>query len=219
MEASNVESKVLLRVRGIDLNDRDTLDALALHLDDLGWEAVGGQVTAVLYTTSPDPVAAALDAAHAIEKALPGATVDSVDEQLVSLGDIADRLDMTSEGVRLWVTGKRRAGVAPFPEPRAHISQGRTLMKIWAWADVADWLRNEYRLDPEEGVRYLSRREVAELNAELAHRSPRTDRWRAVADHGCERVLARVNDALESNRVQLVAVEASSGTTRYAITR
>ena len=213
-----VETKILLRVRGVDLDDRATLDALATHLDDLGWESVAGQVTAVLYTDSPDPVAAALDVTQAIEKVLPGATVDSVDEQLVSVGDIADRLGITSEAVRLWAAGKRRVGASPFPEPRAHISQGRTLMKIWGWAEVVEWLRAAYGLDPEEGVRYLSRRDVAELNAELAHRSPRAERWRAVADHGCSRILARVDDALADNQVQFVAVASPSETTRHAAT-
>ncbi len=170
-----MNSKIVLSVRGVDLDDPVTLDTLGQHLNDLGWESVGEQVTATLYTDSSDPVAAALDVVSVIEKVLPGAAVVRVDEQLISVGDIADRLGVSTEGVRLWTVGKRRTSDA-FPAPRAQVSQGRTLMKIWAWADVLAWLRAEIQLDPEVGVHYLSDREVAELNNELSGRIPGAQR-------------------------------------------
>jgi hypothetical protein len=195
-----MDTKIVLSVRGVDLDDPMTLDTLGKHLDDLGWESVGGQVTAVLYTDSPDPIAAALDVVSVIEKVLPGAAVFRVDEQLMSVGDIADHVGVSTEGVRLWTVGKRRAAVG-FPVPRAQVSQGRTLMKIWAWADVLAWLRTELHLDPEEGVRYLSDRQVADLNVELASRVPGAQRWHPVIDHGCTRVLSRVDDLLDATAV------------------
>jgi hypothetical protein len=174
-EVEVVESKIVLNVRNVDLNDDKTLATLAEHLDDLGWESMEGQVTATLYTDSADLVGVAIDAARTIETHLPNATVIRVDEQLVAVSDIADRVGMSSEGVRLWTAGKRRNRGAPFPAPRGQVSQGRTLMKVWAWADVLCWLRAQYQLDPEPGVRYPSDREIANLNAGLCGRAGEQD--------------------------------------------
>lgn len=211
-----MDTKIVLSVRGVDLDDPETLDALGQHLNDLGWESAGGQVTATVYSDSPDPVAAAVDVALVIEKVLPGASVVRVDEQLVSVGDIADRLGLSTEGVRLWTVGKRRAA-APFPAPHAQVSQGRTMMKIWAWADVLTWLRAEYHLDPDQGVGYLSDRDVAKLNHELAGRVAGAARWQAVTDHGCTRVLARVDDALDAAAGLATSAGKGATTARFAL--
>jgi hypothetical protein len=172
-----VETKIVLSVQNVDLGDDKTLATLAEHLDDLGWESVDGQVTATVYTDEPDAVGAALDVVHGIEKHLPDATVMRVDEQLVAVSDIADRVGMSSEGVRLWAAGKRRKAVPPFPPPRGQVSQGRNLMKVWAWADVISWLRGQYKLDPEPGVRYPSDQEIAYLNAALSDRADEKGQW------------------------------------------
>lgn len=170
-----METKIVLSIQNVDLGDDKTLATLAQHLDDLGWDSVEGQVTATFYTDEPDVVGAALDVVHCIEKYLADATVVRVDEQLVAVSDIADRVGLSSEGVRLWTTGQRRKMGPPFPAPRGQISQGRTSMKVWVWADVINWLRSQYKLDPEPGVRYPSDHEVAHLNAAMS-RSPRRRR-------------------------------------------
>src|SRR5580700_3182831 len=131
-----VETKIVLAVQNVDLSRDETLATLAEHLDDIGWESVDGQVTATLYTDELDVVGAALDVVHCIEKHLPDATIARVDDQLVAVSDIADRLGISNEGVRLWTTGQRRKTGPPFPHPRGQVSQGRTMMKVWAWADV-----------------------------------------------------------------------------------
>lgn len=167
-EGGLVETKIVLQVRGIDLDDLETLEAIGQHLADLGWESAGGVVTAMLYTESSNPHDAALDAASSIEKVVPGSTVLRVDDRLVSTSDIADQLGITREAVRLWSAGQRRTTMLPFPAPRAVVSQGRTMMKLWAWAEVVEWLRTEYQLDPEPGISYLSASDTARLNADLA---------------------------------------------------
>lgn len=172
-----METKIVLSVQNVDLGDDKTLATLAEHLDDLGWESVDGQVTATVYTDEPDAVGAALDVVRGIEKHLPDATVARVDEQLVAVSDIADRMGMSSEGVRLWAIGKRRKTGPPFPPPRGQVSQGRNLMKVWAWADVISWLRIQYRLDPEPEVRYPSDQEIAYLNASLSDRADEKGQW------------------------------------------
>ncbi len=62
--------------------------------------------------------------------------IKRIDLDLVSLSQIAGRLDVTREAVRLWATGERRKG---FPEPFA--SAGQSL--LWAWSEVFDWLSEE----------------------------------------------------------------------------
>lgn len=62
--------------------------------------------------------------------------IKRVDLDLVSLSQIAERLDVTREAVRLWAIGERRKG---FPEPFA--SAGQSL--LWAWSEVFDWLTEE----------------------------------------------------------------------------
>lgn len=197
-----METKIVLQVQGVDLDDFDQMEAMATHLEDLGWESAGGIVTVTLYTDSAEPVAAALEAAHSIEQVLPGSKVVRADEQLVSVGDIADRLGLSSEAVRLWSTRQRRTTSRPFPSPRAVVSQARTAMKLWAWTEVSGWLRSEYRLDPEPGVRYLSGEEAARLSAELGRPTPGSPRWRTVIGSGCDRMLARMDEDLASNRTR-----------------
>jgi len=62
--------------------------------------------------------------------------IKRVDLDLVSLSQIAERLDVTREAVRLWAIGQRRKD---FPEP--FTSAGQSL--LWAWSDVFDWLTEE----------------------------------------------------------------------------
>ena len=166
MQTQTRQTTIPLVVTGVDLDDEAALDVIGANFDDLTWHAEAGKVIATLHTVSTDPVTEALTAARAITATLPGAHVTGVDPQLVALGDIADRLGISSEAVRLWAAGKRRAGT-PFPEPTGQVSAGRTVMKIWSWPDVLTWLRVEYRLDPEPDVAYLSTRDQHALAIKL----------------------------------------------------
>lgn len=62
--------------------------------------------------------------------------IKRIDLDLVSLSQIAERLDVTREAVRLWAAGQRRKN---FPEP--FTSAGQSL--LWAWSDVFKWLTEE----------------------------------------------------------------------------
>ena len=142
-----------LVVTGVDLDDAATLDLVGAHFDDLTWHSESGQVIATLYTAAADPISAAVEVADAINAELPGARVTGIDLRLVALGDFADRLNVSSEAVRLWGAGKRRADT-PFSAPAGHMSVGRTAMKIWPWPDVLAWLREAHHLDPEPDTIY-----------------------------------------------------------------
>jgi hypothetical protein len=155
-----------LVVTGVDLDDAATLDLIGARFDDLTWHSESGQLIATLYSTASDPLGAATGVAEAISAELPGARVTGIDLQLVAVGDIADRLNISSEAVRLWAAGKRRADTR-FPAPAGHVSVGRTVMKIWSWPDVLTWLREEYHLDPEPDTTYLTASETHELAVKL----------------------------------------------------
>ncbi len=167
METDLQETAIPLLVTGLDLDDEATLDVIGAHFDNLTWHSEAGQVIATLHTTSNHPVAQAVDIARAMTATVPGARVSGVDPQLVALGDIADRLGISSEAVRLWAAGKRRAGT-PFPAPTGRVSTGRTVMKIWSWPAVLTWIRQECRLDPEPDVSYLGEQDTHILAIRLS---------------------------------------------------
>ncbi|MET8616142.1 hypothetical protein [Streptomyces misionensis] len=191
-----MKTHIPLIVRNISLDDDATVEQLALSLSDFGWHETGGQVIATFYTMSADPVAAAAAAAFSIKRALPQARVERVDEQFVSLADIAARAGLTHEAVRLWATGKRRAAGEPFPAPRAEVGQGRTATKIWAWPEVLTWLKAHYFLDLEPDTAYLTAEQVARLNVALQSR--RQPHWRP-ATAGVSRTLAVMHAVLEED--------------------
>ncbi|MFE3629644.1 hypothetical protein [Streptomyces goshikiensis] len=192
-----METLIPLVVRNLSLDDDEIAETLALNLPDLGWQETGGQVIATVYTTSPEPVAVAAAAAAHIKRVLPEAVVERVDEQFVSLADVAARAGMSHEAVRLWAAGKRRASGRPFPAARAQVGQGRSTTKIWSWPEVLAWLKEQYCLDLEPGIAYLSQQQVARVNAVLC--DPRQPGWLPIATAGVTRTLEAVNSALEED--------------------
>ncbi|MFI1361278.1 hypothetical protein ACH4TV_48160 [Streptomyces sp. NPDC020898] len=190
-----METHIPLVVRNVSLDDDETTEQLALSLSDFGWHETGGQVIATFYTSAADPVAAAAAAARSIKRVLPQASVERVDEQFVSLGDIAMRAGLSHEAVRLWAAGKRRTAGEPFPSPRAQVGQGRNTTKIWAWPEVLTWFKIHYHLDLEPGTVYLTVPQVARLNALLQER--RQPPWQPVVTAGVPRILATVAAVLE----------------------
>jgi hypothetical protein len=63
-----------------------------------------------------------------------------VDEDLLTLGDIADRIGRSRESVRRYTTGERGGG--QFPPP---VNPNRDGTLFYRWSEVAPWLRG--RLD------------------------------------------------------------------------
>ena len=101
----------------------------------------------------------------------PEIIIKRVDLDLVSLSQIAERLDITREAVRLWASGQRRKG---FPVP--FTSAGQSL--LWAWSEVYDWLTPE---ETEGDAHPLSLNLIERTNGSLA-------RERTSATHGVRRV-------------------------------
>jgi len=85
-------------------------------------------------------------------------------DEVVTMADIADRLDRTRESVRLLVEGRR--GPGGFPPAFTH---QRDRIRLWRWSEVVEWL-GQYDEEELEAARFL-----AALNAalELRRQLPR----------------------------------------------
>ncbi|MEU5963880.1 hypothetical protein ABZ777_21980 [Micromonospora parva] len=168
--------RIPLRVSGVDLDDDVTLELLGEHLSDLAWSEHDGGVVATLHTPAENPVATALAAARRITHHLPNAEVLDVDQELVSASDIASRLGVSREAVRLWVEGLR--GPGGFPRPVGTIGNGKS--KVWQWLAVNAWMQENYHIGEDE--HHLSAQQIAELNAHLLKvKQPIDDEWEAAS--------------------------------------
>lgn len=168
MSADVVE--VNLVVAGVDLADERTLAAVAADLDDFLWSGEGGTAVATVFAES-DAVAEADRAAARIETALPGAQVVRVQPDLVTMSGIADRVGVSRQAVRLWVTGE---ATPAFPAPFAVLEPQAKPVKVWRWADVTPWLWEVKGLEFE---RLPSAAQVAAIDARLAHRGSEAGSW------------------------------------------
>lgn len=93
-----------------------------------------GRVIVTVYIEAPSAVEAAHTAIRELEANLAFSIV-RVDQDLVDATEIALRADVTREAVRLWAVGARGQSF-PFP---AGSPGGK---RIWAWGEVATWLRD-----------------------------------------------------------------------------
>jgi hypothetical protein len=65
-----------------------------------------------------------------------------VDNDLLTLADIADRVGQSRESIRRYATGQR--GDGGFPPP---VTPGRDGATFYRWSEVAPWLREHLDLD------------------------------------------------------------------------
>jgi hypothetical protein len=125
-----------LLVAGLDVDDDADCDAFfSAGLDDSMLEDRDGMALATFFRTADSARSALTSAITTIERDVPGATVLRIDEQLMNLNDLADRLGRTTESVRLLATAAR--GPGGFPPPAGIIGRG---VRVWRWADVRPWL-------------------------------------------------------------------------------
>ncbi|MDE0804532.1 MAG: hypothetical protein OSA99_14565 [Acidimicrobiales bacterium] len=124
---------VTLVIENLELND-DNLDRLFDALPD----AVPAQIAGLVTIGSPVDADTAESAAFALVETIadlfPEARPCRLDQDLVSITDIAGRTGRTRESVRLLVDGKR--GPGSFPTPVGTVGDG---IRIWPWAVVVQW--------------------------------------------------------------------------------
>lgn len=73
------------------------------------------------------------------------AVVRVLDEDLMTLADVADRIGQSRESVRRYATGER--GPGGFPPPVNPVRDGTV---FYRWIEVAPWLRDRLGLDIPE---------------------------------------------------------------------
>ncbi len=135
-----------LLIAGLDVEDDAYCDAYhSAGLDDSVLEDRDGLALATFFRTAGSPASAVTSAIADIEHGAPGASVLRIDEQLMNLNDLADRLGRTTESVRLLATGAR--GPGGFPPPAGIVGKG---VRAWRWADVRPWLVRHGIADPGE---------------------------------------------------------------------
>lgn len=119
--------RLALSVTGLSLDDDEVLEVLGAALGDVTWTGVDDRVLAVLHIgPDEDPVATAVQLARRVARAVPGAAVAGVDQDLVNTSDIARRVGASREAVRLWVeAGAAQATSRPAWARRARPRSGR----------------------------------------------------------------------------------------------
>jgi hypothetical protein len=154
-----MQYKVSLIVDGLRLEDDSIFEVIARYLSDLIWTEESGRTLATLIVDD-NPVLGAVAAANRIRDRFPHTCIHRVDRDLVSIADIANRVGVSREAVRLWSVGGRGPGM--FPTPTGSVGGGaKGATKVWLWGDVNAWLDNHYRLG--DGYRYLTDRQHAQV--------------------------------------------------------
>jgi hypothetical protein len=121
-----------------ELSD-DELEALyEAGLDDAGIETGPLGTLADFTREAPSLAEAIASAVRDIEK-VPGLRATGVQcDNTVTAADIAGRVGVSREAVRLWATGQR--GPGRFPKPALITTGGE---KVWDWPQVARWLAEQ----------------------------------------------------------------------------
>lgn len=132
---------------------------------------VGGLMTLTAPVQAPNAETAAFHLVEVVGEVLPDAIAIRLDQDLVSIPDIAERTGRSRESIRLLVEGKR--GPGEFPSPVGTVGDG---IRVWPWASILGWFLNEFGEDlgeqavPAEVAAVVDAC-LAARKQQLAHRS------------------------------------------------
>lgn len=141
---------------GIDFDDDKVFEALGA-LSNLYWRSEGPLTFATAIIDSKSVMAASMQVVEQVTAVVPTACPIRVDEDLVSISDIASRVGMSREAVRNWANGTRQSN---FPIPKGIV--GDTI-KVWAWSSISNWLNANLSLGDKEY--FPTEIEIAQVNA------------------------------------------------------
>jgi hypothetical protein len=120
----------------------DELDALfSAHCDDAIFGIEESLPIAQFDREASTMADAIVSAVHAVESAGLQA-MRILDQDLVTLADIADRISQSRESVRRYSTGTR--GPGGFPPPANPVREGTV---FYRWSEVVPWIREHLGLD------------------------------------------------------------------------
>jgi hypothetical protein len=117
------------------LDDENTIDALfEAGCDDATFGSISNTGFGDFAREAATFALAVISAVSNVES-VDGLTVRRVEpDDLVTIPEIAERLDRSAESIRLLANGERGGGT--FPPPISHL---RTRHRLWRWIDVATW--------------------------------------------------------------------------------
>lgn len=147
--------KFTLAFVGVDIDDFELLDRLIAVLPDVHWGEVDGEVQADVFSQHASFVEAVQTVNEAVRQEVPDARATRLVEDFVAVPDIATRTHVNRETVRLW------SKESTFPRPRGVVGSG---IKIWHWAAINTWLRNEHAGALGDAYRHPSPAEIAQVN-------------------------------------------------------
>lgn len=110
---------------------------------------------------------AIISAIKQVESTSIKATVASVaPENLVTISDVAKRLNKTRQVISLWIKEARRKSTSrPFPQPTMKLAEKSPL---WKWRDIIEWLYYHHLIQEKELVDRAIL--IENLNAALENR-------------------------------------------------
>lgn len=132
------------------------------HFPDVLWSRMDGVVTATWTGETNDAVLAAKDFSARLCE-ISNARPVRWNDDFVGYSEIARRIGVTDEAVRLWANEKRGAG--DFPKPWTHIGSQSRRVAIWRWADISNWLVNQRGMESEAS--FPSFLEISRINSWL----------------------------------------------------
>lgn len=131
-------------LENVELTD-EVLDDLFGAVEDVVPSSIDGVVKITAPVEASDDESAAFQLVDQIQAVLPHAVPVRLDQDLVSISDIAERTDRSRESIRLLVDGKR--GPGGFPSPVGTVGDA---IRVWPWAVVTDWFHNALGEDLQE---------------------------------------------------------------------
>ena len=135
---------VSLVVENVELTD-EVLDGLFGAVEDVVPSSIDGVVKITAPVEASDDESAAFQLVDQIQAVLPHAVPVRLDQDLVSIPDIAERTERSRESIRLLVDGKRGPGGFP-----SRVGTVGDAIRVWPWAVVTDWFRSALGKDLEE---------------------------------------------------------------------
>ena len=168
-QLSLTEHDFALVLTGVDNLGPDVMDAIfEAGCDDATPSLRSGTVYLTFSRLAPDLKGAILSAIRDIKRAGLGIEVLRVDiSNLVTMAEIARRIGRSRQLVHQMMTGKR--GPGSFPPPTSKISDSTLL---WAWSDVAFWLRENDMIREEE---LLAAKYINAINCVLEYQHQRKE--------------------------------------------
>ncbi|HEY9557462.1 MAG TPA: hypothetical protein VIR58_12050 [Acidimicrobiales bacterium] len=179
---------VSLLLENVDLTD-EVLDAIFTEFEDVVPSSIDGAVKLTASIEAANDESAAFRLIDQVHSVLPQAAPVRLDQDLVSIPDIAERSGRSRESVRLLVAGKR--GPGQFPISVGTVGDG---IRVWPWAVVLDWFRDA--LHEDLGERGVSPEAAALVDACLAGKRRHTFAhrrqiaWTSIRQPGRTKVVA-----------------------------